>query len=262
MFPSSCVILVPTSGNIDPGCEDGLHELEPRGYLVWRVRGYSAIDAARNQMASDALAQNFQELMWIDSDVVFDPNDVEKLRSYGLPIVCGLYAKKSRREFACAFLPGTQQVQFGLSGGLLEILYCGFGFILTRREVYERMQQQLQLPVCNHRFGTILVPYFAPAVREDAEGTWCLGEDYAFCERVRQSGVRILADTSWTAPLFLGAITRSSRERATYSSGGRAGNAGLDAVHVYAQGFQPRPLRFRVRPPRLGITPLVVVLLG
>lgn len=43
MIPTSrCVILVSVSGAIDPGCEDGLRELERRGYAVWRVRGYSA----------------------------------------------------------------------------------------------------------------------------------------------------------------------------------------------------------------------------
>src|SRR5579884_851761 len=64
MVPTShCVVLVPVGGPIDPDCEDGLRELERRGYAVWRVRGYSAIDAARNQMASDALAQGFDELM-------------------------------------------------------------------------------------------------------------------------------------------------------------------------------------------------------
>lgn len=52
---SRCVILMPVGGAIEPRCEDGLRELERRGYPVWRVRGYSAIDAARNQMASDAL---------------------------------------------------------------------------------------------------------------------------------------------------------------------------------------------------------------
>jgi phage replication-related protein YjqB (UPF0714/DUF867 family) len=64
---SRCVVLVPVGGAIDPGCEDALRELKRRGYAVWCVRGYSAVDAARNQMASDAFAQGFDELMWIDA---------------------------------------------------------------------------------------------------------------------------------------------------------------------------------------------------
>ncbi|VTR94317.1 Uncharacterized protein OS=Pirellula staleyi (strain ATCC 27377 / DSM 6068 / ICPB 4128) GN=Psta_1297 PE=4 SV=1 [Gemmata massiliana] len=62
--PADCVVLVPVGGAIEPGCEDALRELERRGYPVWRYRGYSAVDAARNQMASDALGAGFAELMW------------------------------------------------------------------------------------------------------------------------------------------------------------------------------------------------------
>src|SRR5580700_5295660 len=105
--PANCVVLVPVGGPVDAGCEDGLRELERRGYPVWRVRGYSAVDAARNQMATDALSQGFAELMWIDSDIVFDPNDVEILRAHILPITVGMCAKKGPRQFACEFLPNT-----------------------------------------------------------------------------------------------------------------------------------------------------------
>lgn len=80
--PARCVVLVPVGGAIEAGCEEGLRELERRGHPVRRVRGYSAIDAARCQMATDALNDGFEELMWIDSDVVFDPNDIDKLRAH------------------------------------------------------------------------------------------------------------------------------------------------------------------------------------
>jgi hypothetical protein len=198
MLPTSrCIILVPVGSAIDPGCEDALRELERRGYAVWRVRGYSAIDAARNQMASDALAQGFDELMWIDSDGVFDLDDVDKLRHHNLPLVCGICAKKSSRQLACAFLPQTRQVLFGVRGGLMELLYGGFGFMHTRRVVYETMQRQLELPLCNQRFqGSPLVPYFAPLVVGEGEQAWYLNEDFAFCERARRCGFRILADTT------------------------------------------------------------------
>jgi hypothetical protein len=124
--PSRSVVLVPVGGTIDPGCEDALRELERRGYVAWRVRGYSAIDAARNQMANDALAQGFDELMWIDDDIVFDPDDVDELRRCDLPLVCGIYPKKACRQFACAFLTETRQVLFGTNGDIMEILYRGF----------------------------------------------------------------------------------------------------------------------------------------
>jgi hypothetical protein len=195
--PSSrCVVLVPVGDAIDPGCEDGLHELERRGYPVWRVRGYASLDAARSQRATDALARGFDELMWIDDDIVFDPDDVEELRRHNLPLVCGLYPQKACRQLACAFLPDTRQVVLGDRGGLTEILYAGFGFVLTRRSLYEVMHKQLELPACNQRFGMPLVPYSTPLVVGEGEQAWLLGEDYSFCERARRCGFRVMADTT------------------------------------------------------------------
>jgi hypothetical protein len=195
---SNCVVLVPVGGGIEPFCEEGLRTLESRGYEVRRVRGFTAIDVARNQIASDALADGFDELMWIDSDIGFDPDAVEQLRSHQLPFVCGLYAKKGRREFACMFRPETEKVQFGPQGGLLEVQYVGFGFVLVRREVFETIQRQLKLPTCNERFSTRrpIVPFFQPLVIPDGSSHWYLGEDYAFCHRATESGFSIWADSS------------------------------------------------------------------
>jgi hypothetical protein len=89
------------------------------------------------------------------------------------------------------------------------------------------MQECLDLPACNHRFGKPIVPYFQPMVvaEQDADrppgastrlelarGTvpycsadsaklgrspsWYLPEDYAFCERARRCGYQIMADTA------------------------------------------------------------------
>src|SRR5579863_1005825 len=104
--PSSrCVVLVPVGTTTEPDCERALHELERRGYHVRRAYGFSAIDFGRSALASQALRDGFDELMWIDSDIGFHPDDVEKLRRLSLPISCGLYPKKDRKSFACHFLP-------------------------------------------------------------------------------------------------------------------------------------------------------------
>ena len=115
--PKNCVILVPVATHIEPDCERSLVELELRGYPVRRVFGFAAIDQGRSQMASDALADGFDELMWIDSDIGFDPDDVAKLGAQGLPMVCGIYPKKGKNALACNLLPGTDRVTFGQGGG-------------------------------------------------------------------------------------------------------------------------------------------------
>jgi hypothetical protein len=193
--PDRCVILVPVGSHIEPDCDEGLRRLESLGYTVRRVRGYAAIDQARSRMASDALADGFDELMWIDSDVVFDVADVERLRGSDASVVCGIYPKKDTRALSCHLLPETRHVRFGIGGGLMEIGYAAAGFLLTRREVYEAIARQEDLPVCNQRFSAPVVPYFLPLLLPDEDGTWYLGEDFAFCERARRSGFPIMADT-------------------------------------------------------------------
>ncbi|MFR9769583.1 hypothetical protein [Nocardia sp. SC052] len=193
--PGRCVVLVPVHDYIEPGCAEGLAELERRGYPVWRIYGCSAIDQARSQIATDALAQGFEELMWIDADVRFHPDAVDTLRSHDLPVVCGIYAKKMTRELVCSLLPGTEKIIFGDGGGTVEIRYAAGGFLLTRRDVYEKIVEKEELPVCNLQFGRANVPYFLPMIVPDGENQWYLGEDYAFSERARRSGFSIYADT-------------------------------------------------------------------
>jgi len=193
---SQCVILVPYGGQIIPGCEDSLKVLEERGYVVRRVQGYSQIDVARNEIASKAVLDGFLETIWIDADIGFHPDAVEKLRAHNLPIVCGVYAKKGKRELAIDVLPGTKQMVFGKNGGVCEIEYAATGFLLVRRQVYLDIQFRLGLPVCDEHFGANIIPYFMPMVRPHREGHWYLGEDYAFCARARQAGYKIMADTT------------------------------------------------------------------
>jgi hypothetical protein len=197
MDNSKCVVLVPVGTSIEHDCERGLRRLEERGYTVRRVPGYTAIDQARNQISSDALEDGFDELMWIDSDIGFDPDDVDKLRKHNLPIVCGIYPKKGQRELSCHVVPGTTSLVFGKQGGLIRLTYAATGFLLTKRQVYKDIQEKLVLPVCNQRFGKTMVPYFLPLVVPDGKhGHWCLAEDFAFSERAKRAGYEVMADTS------------------------------------------------------------------
>jgi hypothetical protein len=146
-------------------------------------------------MASDALADGFEETMWIDSDIGFQADDVDRLRSHRLPIACGIYPKKGLCELACHVMPGTEHLLFGQEGSLVEILYAGAGFLLVHRDAYREIGSRLRLPLCNQHWGRPMVPYFQPIVKAHGDGHWYLAEDYAFCERARCCGLKVLADT-------------------------------------------------------------------
>ena len=189
MIPKkSCIVLVPYAHLIEPECEDGLRELQRRGYAVVRQAG-SAIDQMRSAMATDAIAAGFSEIMWIDSDIGFHPEDVDKLRSHNKPIACGLYSMKGGGGVAARYLP--QAPQFGSAAGLHEIDLAATGFLFTKREVYD----SLGMPKCNLK-GRTVTPYFLPMLAGFKGGLEYLGEDFAFCRRARERGFKIYADTT------------------------------------------------------------------
>jgi Methyltransferase domain len=198
--PERCAILVPVHQAIDPEVDDSLQELARRGYPVLVLRGSSAIDMARNDLANQAMDLGYEETFWIDADVVFKPDDVDKVREHGIPFVAGLYPKKGRREFACKFWPTIQDIIFGVGGGLRNMQYVGMGFTYIRAEVYHKIASDLKLPRVKggYTVGKKIVPYFLPmlAPNEDEEGEVYLAEDASLCERARQVGFTVMADTT------------------------------------------------------------------
>jgi hypothetical protein len=191
----SLVALVPVANVIEPECEASLTKLRAGGIKIRVMRGASAIDQARSMMAHDALRDGFTELLWIDSDIAFEPSDVEMLRSHDKPFVCAIYPKKNARSLACHTLPETRELTFGEDGGLVEILYAASGFALVRSSVYGAVKEKAGLPTCNAQFGAPFVPYYQPMVKDTSAGPWYLAEDFAFSERARQAGFSVYADT-------------------------------------------------------------------
>jgi len=218
-----CVILTPVAQSIAPACEAGLRQLEAKGYPVWRVYGFAAIDVARSWIATQALQQGFEELMWIDADVGFELAAVERLRSHNLDVVAGVYPKKGKHALACHVLPGTDRLILGQKGGLTEVLYTGAGFLYTRCRLYEDIRQVCQLPVCNEHFGDPLIPFFQPLVTEEEGSHRYLGEDFAFCHRARQAG-RLYApgmEITGGARIPPGSFLSPCRRRSTRASPAR-----------------------------------------
>lgn len=193
---ASCAVLVPMGESIPIACERSLVALEKRGYAVKRLPGFAAIDQARNVLATQALSEGYTETMWIDSDIEFNPDDVDRLRQHDLPIVSGVYAKRGQPAIASNVMPETESFEFGKNGGLYEICYAGTGFLYVKREVYETMQMNLDIPVCNELFSELVIPFFHPIIREHDEAAWYLAEDFSFSHRARECGYKVMADTS------------------------------------------------------------------
>jgi hypothetical protein len=191
------LVLVPVGRAIEPECERGLSELTKRGYKVRAFPSTAALDVARSVAASQALADGMDDLVWIDSDIGFDADDLDRLCEHEASFTCALYPKRGAAELACHVLPGTAELLFGEHGGLTEVLYAGMGFCRIRREVFADIREKQSLPECRLGDKELFHPYFMPMMREPTSPgpMWYLAEDYAFCHRARLSGHPIFADT-------------------------------------------------------------------
>ncbi len=190
-----CVVLVPIAAALEPETDSALRVLSSLGYVVRFLRGSSQVDLARSTMATEAMRDGFKETLWIDSDVVFTAEDVERIRSHKLPFVVGLYPRKGPKEFAAKFKQGSGVVTFGIGGGLLEMEYTGMGFTHVRAEVYEAIAKDV--PECKGGYGgKTFFPYFIPAIVPEGDGVCYLSEDFSFCHRARDAGFPPMCDTT------------------------------------------------------------------
>lgn len=199
--PARCVksvALVPHLDGIQWECEEGLRRLEEAGVRVVRRRGCSAIDVARNEMASEALHDGAESILFIDADIGFEPPDALRLLGRPEPVVAGIYAKKSRRELASRFADDVAEVVFGdRARGLYPLKYAAAGFLRIRHEALRLLIERLALPLCNTKWGRGCWPFFQPMiVEDDDDGLHYLGEDWAFSHRLRQVGITPMGDTS------------------------------------------------------------------
>jgi hypothetical protein len=191
-----CAILVPHLHAIESECEQSLRQLEDRGYVVRRLGGIPAVDLARNILATQTLRDGFEELLWIDDDMSFHPDAVDQIRSWDLPLVGGVVAKKGQRSFATIFHRRTKRIHLGADGGLLDVDKTGTGFLLTHRDVYDAIARHYELTECRTMGGENVIPFFLPEIVPTEDGNWYMAEDYAFVERAKNCGFATLVDTS------------------------------------------------------------------
>lgn len=155
----------------------------------------SLISRARNTLVAKFLeSKESTHLMFVDADIGFEPWQVLALLNHDVDIVGGLYPMKT--------LP-VKWVVNGLEGstvnenGLLEVTKTGTGFMLIKREVFERMNSHPAVkPYKNDigldpKYDAYLKTYFDTAVRE---GRY-MSEDWTACANFIELGGKVHVDT-------------------------------------------------------------------
>lgn len=184
----------------------------------------SLITRARNYLADEFLRSDCTHMLFIDSDIGFDPNYVLSMAAMAsddseYDVLCGPYPKKTiawekiatavDKGFADenpnaleAFVgdyvfnpvPGTTEIKLNEP---VEVLEGGTGFMMIKREVFERFDKEYPdfsyLPdhVRTKNFdGSREIMMYFQALIDDKTKRY-LSEDYMFCQYARESGSKV-----------------------------------------------------------------------
>lgn len=186
------------------------------------MQNESLITRGRNSLAHDFLTTDATHLMFIDADIGFNPYDILGMIDADRDIICGIYPKKEINwmqvsESVKAGVPPQElhmhtgafvvnlaegvKCATGAENEPIEIANGGTGFMLIKREVFEKLADKV--PEYNNDMFTvtdgqrepkIIKEFFATSIDKDS-GNRLLSEDYHFCKIARAEGFKV-----WAAP--------------------------------------------------------------
>jgi len=161
------------------------------------------IHQSRNYLTSVFLTTDYTHLLFIDSDVEFQPEAVLRMLMAKKDIICTPYRAKNPD-----LTEHTYTVQFPdpkvipvLPGGLVEIEAGPTGLMLIHRRVFEKIiKNRPDLKIKNR---------VNPGIKEDAKSHsfyhlffdfafnhgYTMGEDLSFCKLARKEGFKLYANT-------------------------------------------------------------------
>ena len=178
------LIAIPCMDQVPAQFMQSLATLRKVGECTVATQIGSLIYTSRNKLAQKAIEIEADYVLWLDSDMVFPPDLLERmmdrLKKDDIDILTGLYFRRVHPYTPVLFdkLEMVGNVcnwsEFNeLPEEPFEVGGCGFGCVLMDAGVFLDVQS---------RFGNM----FAPIANT--------GEDLAFCWRARECGYKIICD--------------------------------------------------------------------
>jgi len=159
------------------------------------------IHQARNYLASVFLTTKYQYLLFIDSDVEFEPEAVIRMLVAKKEIICTPYRVKAeqlnKHIYTVEFKdPKTIPI---LPGGLVEIEAGPTGLMLIDRKVFEKIIKNN--PELNIKNEAIPNPgkshdFYYNFFDFGFSDNYTMGEDISFCKLARENGFKLYANTA------------------------------------------------------------------
>ena len=135
----------------------------------------SLIHRARNVCVETFLRMGGTRLLFIDADIEFEPEAVRGLWELDAEVAVGAYRQKGPDGRLSVWTDHQLNLRELEGMQVCEVLYAGTGFMMIKREVFERMEVE------KAEYGG---RYFYSEVKDGVD----LSEDYCFCDRVRAMG--------------------------------------------------------------------------
>ena len=135
----------------------------------------SLVYAARDKLAKHAVNNHFDEVLWIDSDMVFNRHLYEDLHVHGKDMICANFISRHNPYVTCVF-SSVEPVDriTELPDEPFQVAACGFGCVLMKAQILK----------------DVLVTHDGQAFLPKAK----TGEDVAFCQRATDCGYQIWCD--------------------------------------------------------------------
>ena len=176
------------------------HDLMKEGHdmQLLAIGQDSMISRARDTIATIFLEspalKDCSHLLTIDSDIyASEARSALRLLEQDKDVIGGIYRAKSDTDYRPIALPIDKSVTLKDFQKPVECTYIGTGFLMVRREVFERLK-----PVVEHygTKGSEIYQFYPCPVKEETlpDGTKfrsLLSEDYGFCNLARENGFRI-----------------------------------------------------------------------
>ncbi|MFB5634936.1 MAG: hypothetical protein ACE5SV_08765 [Candidatus Nitrosomaritimum aestuariumsis] len=201
------------------------YQVEVKAYFLFNE---SLITRARNYLADEFIRSDFTHLMFIDSDIGFNPNDVLGLAAIAEPgseyeIVCGPYPKKTiswekiklavDKGFAdenpqvldkyvgdYVFNPVDTDKEIALNKPVA-VLEGGTGFMMIQRSAFDKFAKAYpefsykpdHVRTAHFDGSREIMMYFQALIEPKSKRY--LSEDYMFCQWAREIGIQ-----TWLCP--------------------------------------------------------------
>lgn len=153
------------------------------------------IQRARNSLIAIAIDADVDDLIWIDSDIQWQPDDIFRLLDYPVDVVGGTYRKKTDEEEQYPVQVAGNTIPIDPKTGLLEVDGLGTGFLRMSRKALQALWNDPTAKKYDNN-GKI-AKWICEILLEPTEepDMWdMVGEDIVLCHKLQKLGFKIYLD--------------------------------------------------------------------